>query len=159
MNAVRYSYTFSTIPYCEKPRDQRIAYYTPGTENVANYLVMQSQKHADTQGRNISFDRLYASISLGKGLLLNNITYVDILQANQKGISMELKSTSGCQPLSYKCFWENKNQKLVLHSYVVKTESTGLRNVLLLSSLQPLRGKTKNDGKKKTWPLQIVRLH
>ena len=105
INAVRYSCTFSTTPYCGKPRDQPTAYYTPGTENVAKYLVMQLQKHVDIQGRNISFARLYTSISLAKWLLSNNIICVGTLQANRKGIPMELKSTSGCQPLSYECFW------------------------------------------------------
>ena len=71
------------------------------------------------------------------------------MQANQKGIPMELNSTSGRQPLSYECFWENENKKLVLYSYVVKTKSTSLRNVFLLSSMQPLLGTTKDDGKKK----------
>ena len=71
------------------------------------------------------------------------------MQANQKGIPMELNSTSGYQQLSYECFWENENKKLVLYSYVVKTKSTSLRNVLLLSSMQPLLGTTKDDGKKK----------
>ena len=71
------------------------------------------------------------------------------MQANQKGIPMELNSTSGRQPLSYECFWENKNKKLVLYSYVVKIKSTSLQNVLLLSSMQPLLGTTKDDGKKK----------
>ena len=82
INAVRCSYTFAITPYCGKPRDQPTAYYTPGTENVVNYLVIQLQKHVDIQGRNISFDRLYTSISLAKWLLLNNITCVGTLQAN-----------------------------------------------------------------------------
>ena len=71
------------------------------------------------------------------------------MQVNRKGIPMKLKSTNGRQPLSYKCFWENENKKLILHSYVVKTKSTGLRNVFLLSSMQPLLGTMKDDGKKK----------
>ena len=149
INAVRYSYTFLTTPYCGKPRDQPTVYYTPGTKNVAKCLVMQLQKYVNIYGRNISFDQLYTCISLAKRLLSNNITCVGTLQANRKGIPMELKSTSGRQPLSYKCFWENKNEKLVLHSYAVKTKSTGLRNVLLLSSMPPLLGTTKDDGKKK----------
>ena len=71
------------------------------------------------------------------------------MQANQNGIPMELKNTSGRQPLSYEWFWENENKKLVLYSYVVKNKSTSLRNVLLLSSMLPLLGTTKDDGKKK----------
>ena len=71
------------------------------------------------------------------------------MQVNQKEIPMELNSTSGRQPLSYECFWKNENKKLVLYSYVVKTKSTSLQNVLLLSSMQSLLGTTKDDGKKK----------
>ena len=35
-----------------------------------------------------------------------------------------------------------------LHSSVVKTKSTGKRNVLLLSTLEPLLAVTRDDGKK-----------
>jgi len=37
----------------------------------------------------------------------------------------------------------------VLHSYVLTTKSSGKRNVLLLSTVQPILGITKDDGKKK----------
>lgn len=37
------------------------------------------------------------------------------------------------------------SKKLVLHSYVVKSKSSGLRNVLMLSSVEPLLGVTKDD--------------
>ena len=36
---------------------------------------------------------------------------------------------------------------MVLHSYVVKNKSSGLRNVLMLSSVQPHLGVTKDDNK------------
>ena len=42
-----------------------------------------------------------------------------------------------------------KIKKLVLHSYVVKSKSTGLQNVLLFSSVQPLLVTTKENGMKK----------
>ena len=42
-----------------------------------------------------------------------------------------------------------KIKKLVLHSYVVKSKSTSLQNVLLFSSVQPLLGTTKENGTKK----------
>ena len=39
------------------------------------------------------------------------------------------------------------SKKLVLHSYVVKSKSSGLRNVLMLSSVEPLLGVTKDENK------------
>ena len=45
-------------------------------------------------------------------------------------------------------FLESEKGRLVLHSYVIKTKSTGLRNVLLLSTGQPILGVSKNPKKK-----------
>ena len=50
--------------------------------------------------------------------------------------------------MSSKTFWEKENGHLVLSSYVVKT-STGKKNVLMLSTVQPLHGVTRDDKKKK----------
>ena len=91
INAVRYSYTFSTTRYCGKPHDQPTTYSTSVTEKIAKYLVMQLQKHVDIHERKISFDQLWTSISLAKWLLSNKITCVGTLQANRKGIPMEFK--------------------------------------------------------------------
>ena len=41
-----------------------------------------------------------------------------------------------------------------MHSYVVKTKSTGKRNVLLLSTLEPLLAVTHDDRKK---PLKFIK--
>lgn len=35
-----------------------------------------------------------------------------------------------------------------MHSYVVKNKSSGMRNVLMLSTIQPILGVTKDDQKK-----------
>jgi len=81
--------------------------------------------------------------------LSHNITCIGTLQSNKKGIPTEIKQINEREEFSYKYFWESEQKKLVLHSYVVKTKSTGLRNVLMLSSLPPLLGTVKNDRKRK----------
>ena len=70
------------------------------------------------------------------------------LQSNRRGIPDAIKQTNGREPFSYKYFWESEKGRLVLHSYVVKTKSTGLRNALLLSTVQPILGVSKNPKKK-----------
>ena len=155
VNSVKYGYTHVTTPYCGKPRENPTEYYVAGTEGIVKFLVVKLQEHVDLPGRNISFDRLYTSIPLGLWLLTHNITCVGTLRANRKGIFVEVKSTNERLPLSYQCYWEAEEKKLVLHSYVVKTKSTGLRNVLLLSTVQPHLGITKDDGKK-TCDLQAI---
>ena len=113
------------------------------------YLVQNFQNYVDLQGRNISFDRLYTSVSLAQWLLSQNITCVGTLQSNRRGIPNEIKNVAEKERFSYQCFWESSENKLVLHSYVVPTKSSGKRNVLLLSTVQPILGVTKDDGKKK----------
>jgi len=149
INAVTYTYTHCMIPYCGKPTEDETAYYVSGVEGAVKYLVQNLQKHVDLQGRNITFDRLYTSVSLAQWLLTHNITCVGTLQCNRRGIPSEVKDTKERELLSYQCFWESTQNQLVLHSYVVTTKSSGRRNVLLLSTVQPILGVTKDDGKKK----------
>ena len=60
------------------------------------------------------------------------------LQLNRRELPEAIKQTYRGEIFSYEYFWENEKVRLALHSYVVKTKSTGLRNVLLLSTVQPI---------------------
>ena len=113
------------------------------------YLVQNFQNYVNLQGCNISFDRLYTSVSLTQWLLSQNITSVGTLQSNRRGMANEIKNVAERERFSDQCFWESSENKLVLHSHVVPTKSSGKRNVLLLSAVQPILGVTKDDGKKK----------
>ena len=149
INAVTYAYTHHIIPYCGKPNEEATAYYVKGVKETVKHLVQNFQNYVDLQGRNISFDHLYTSVSLAQWLLSQNITCVGTLQSNRRGIPNEIKNVAERERFSYQCFWESSENKLVLHSYVVPTKSSGKRNVLLLSTVQPILGVTKDDGKKK----------
>ena len=46
-------------------------------------------------------------------------------------------------------YWGKDNTTLNVTSYVVNTKSSGKRNVLVLSTLNPVLGPTKDDGKSK----------
>ena len=73
---------------------------------------------------------------------------VGTLQANKQGIPKEVKAITGRETNSYKVFHEKDQRDMQLHSYVVKTKSTGMRNVLLLSTKKVILGTTKVDGGK-----------
>ena len=148
LNATRYAYTYCILPYCGKPIADSTPYYVAGIEESVKYLVQKLQGFSDLQRRNITFDRLYTSVPSATWLLEQNITCVGTLQSNRRGIPDAIKQTNGREPFSYKYFWESEKGRLVLHSYVVKTKSTGLRNVLLLSTVQPILGVSKNPKKK-----------
>ena len=76
INAARYPYTFIATPYCGKPVSGVGPYYVQGTENIVKYLVERLSKISSLKGRNISFDRLYMSISLELWLYERSITSI-----------------------------------------------------------------------------------
>ena len=81
----------------------------------------------------------------------HNITFVGTLQSNRRGIPIEVKNVAERERERFfcQCFWKSSENKLVLHSYVFPTKSSGQRNVLLLSTVQLILGVTIDDGKKK----------
>ena len=56
------------ILYCGKPNEVATAYYVKGVEETVRYL-QNLQNYGDLQERNISFDRLYTSLSPVQWLL------------------------------------------------------------------------------------------
>ena len=111
-------------------------------------MVEKLSKYTSLKGRNISFDRLYTTIPLADWVLEKDITSVGTLVANRRGLSKEFIKTAEREEFSYKVLWRKDEPHIPLHSYVVKTKSTGKRNVLLLSTLEPLLAVTRDDGKK-----------
>ena len=94
-------------------------------------------------------DRLYTSISLANWLLGRKITCVGTLNNNRQGIPTELKNISEREEFSLTCHYESVKKDLCLLSYTVKTKSSGKKNVLLLSTMRPLNGITRDDDKQK----------
>ena len=73
---------------------------------------------------------------------------IGTIQKNRSGIPAEIKDTTNRDDLSTMVYWCDDNH-IVMSSYVVKTKSSGEKNLLLLSTTRPLLGITKDDGKKK----------
>ena len=150
-NASRYPFTFRTTPYVGKPRNYNVdqkkkcKYYVSGTEKIVKTLITDLDKHTDFKGRNLSYDRLYASITLANWLLEHNITTVGTPKGNRKGVPKEVK----------KLVEENKtlmnflgrNRKV--DSAFLRGEYEKLwskkRSYCMLSTLQPILGTAKGD--------------
>ena len=89
-------------------------------------------------------------------LLEKDITAVGTLVSNRKGLPKEFVKTAGRKEFSYEILWNADDVRMTLHSDVAKTKSTGLRNVLLLSTLEPIIAVTKDDVKQK---LQVYKMY
>ena len=148
INGARYPYSFVSAPYCGKPKSEPTEEYKQGTFEVAKHNVKKLSNYTSLKGRNISFDRLYTSIPLADWLLEEYITSVGTLVAIRRGLPKEFIKATEKEEFSYKVLWRKDEPYMFLHSYVVKTKSTEKRNVMLLSTLEPLLAVTRDDGKK-----------
>ncbi|XP_041464562.1 piggyBac transposable element-derived protein 1-like [Lytechinus variegatus] len=155
LNDARYSYTFCTSVYSGKPTGEPTRHYITGPEEVVKYLVTEMEQHGQLRGRNLTIDRLYTSLPLTQWLFDRGITVMGTIQNNRKGIPAEMKSTQGRDEHSYKVAWQKENKNITLHSYVVNTKSSGTKNVLLITTMKPILGVTKDDGKQKPAALKL----
>ena len=82
-------------------------------------------------------------------LIGKHITAVGNLVSNRTGLPKEFVNTAGRKEFSYEILWNVDDVRMTLHSYVVKTNSTGLCKALLLSTLEPIIAGTQDDCKQK----------
>ena len=108
-NAARYPYTFISSPYSGKPTEEGGQYYIQGTEAIVHYLIETLSTNSSLAGRNISFDRLYTSITLAKWLLEKRITCIGAMQLNRKGVPNELKKTKNRELLSSEIYLDENS--------------------------------------------------
>ena len=75
--------------------------YKPGTFEVTKHMVSKLQRYTTLRGRNISFDRLCASLPLMNYLLEKDITAVGTIVSNRKGLPKESVKTAARKDFSY----------------------------------------------------------
>ena len=93
-------------------------------------MVEKLSKYTSLKGWNISFNRLYTSIPLADLLLARHITSIGTLVAHRRGLPKQFIKTTESEEFSQKVLWCKDEPCMSLHSYVVKTISTGKWNVL-----------------------------
>ena len=81
-------------------------------------------------------------------LLEHKMTVVGTLMTNRIGIPEEQKYINDCEIFSSTIHWETKYKDIALGLYAVKTKSKGKLSVLLLSTMRPYNGVTRDDGKR-----------
>ena len=149
LNDARFPYTYKATPYAGKPSSGNGPYYLDKTLAYVKYLVSTTEMDTSLKGRCITTDRLYTSIEQANWLLARKITSLGTMEAKRIGIPAELKDTKNREVFSTTCHFEKKDKNLCFNTYTVKTKSTGLKNVFMLSTLRPLKGITKDDQKEK----------
>jgi hypothetical protein len=95
-----------------------------------------------------SSPRLYTSLGLADKVLEEfQMTLLGTLMGNRKGLPKEFKEVKDRPEGDYMALFEEGGKKS-LHSWVTNTKS-GPKNVMLLTTKEPIMGRTKDDGKEK----------
>ena len=121
------------MSYAGKPEEiTDDSQYMTGTDNYSKDLFEGLEQHVNLQGRNISMDRYFTSMTISEYLLDKRMTVVGTIHSNRAGIPKEMKETKFRESPST-LYAYSTNNKSVLLLYVIKTRS-GVKNVLVLSS-------------------------
>ena len=107
------------------------------------------EKDASLKGRNISTHRLYNNVPIAKWMIDRDIATVGTLDTVRIGIPDELKDTKCRENFSVTCHIESKEKNLYITTYSVITKSTRRKNILMLPTIGPIPGITKDDGNSK----------
>ena len=91
-------------------------------------------------------DNYYNLIPLAEHLLKKKITVIGTLKSNRRGIPSELKSVKDHAQNSWAAC---KSNNVELNSYVVKTKSSGYRNVLLINTMNSAHFVTDDKKEKR----------
>ena len=67
--------------------------YVTGTGNYTKYLVEGLEQHVNLQGRNISMDRYFTSMTISEYLLDKGMRVVGTMRSDRAGIPKEMKET------------------------------------------------------------------
>ena len=149
LNNARFPYTYKAVQYAAKPKAGDGPYYLKSNIDYIKYLVTKMEADQPITGRTFSTDRLYTSIESTNRLLDCGIATVGTLQKGRSGIPYKLFDTQNREIFSTTCNFEKEKKNICLTSYTVKTKPKGKKNVNVLSTSIPWRGKAIDDGKEK----------
>ena len=92
-------------------------------------------------------DNLYSSVPLAQKLQEMGTSLLGTMRLNRLGIPKRVKSLDKREPYSTEILWESEEQKLSMLSDTPPTKSKAMTNVNVCSTMPPLLGITKDDGK------------
>lgn len=107
INDAHYPYAHNAYVYCSKWESGHGEFYIEGTGNYIKDLANAMKENIDLQGRNISMDHLYSSISITNWLLQKNM-------ASHIGILDALKDVNKRENTSYNIHWKSTKRDTTL---------------------------------------------
>ena len=147
-------YTYFTLPYAGKPDSMNSnpanKYYITGTDEYSKYLITNLSRLNSIQGRNISLDRYFTSVTLARWCLEKKITLVGTMHHDRKGMPAELKPVAHREDKSV-VHVHAENDNMILISWI-DTKKSGKKNIILLSTLHD-EIRVSRDQRRKPQPI------
>ena len=136
LDSSRRPYIYYTVPYTGKLVEVTESHIKDLLTFVKRIVEGYEQHGYSLKGTNISMDCYYTSIPPAEWLYEKNITCIGTLNSIRKGLPKEIKETKGKEESSW-ISWKSDKGEVTLNSYVLKSKSSGMRNVLLLQTTNP----------------------
>ena len=146
LGSSRRPYLYYTVPYTGKPVEVTESHIKDTLTLVKRIAGGYEQHGYSLKGTNISMDPYYTSFPQAKWLYDKNVTCIGTLNSNRKGLPKEIKETKGREENSWISCKSDKGE-VTLNLYVMKANSSGMRNVLLLQTTNPAHYVTQDDKK------------
>ena len=147
----RHPCVYYTIPYTGKP-EVTDAHIKDSMTLVKKIVEGYETNGFNLSGTNISMDRYYTSIPIVEWLYEKKFFCIAKMNSNRKGLPTEIKEIKGHEVnLWMACKIDGSG--IIINLYVVKAKS-GMRNVLLLTTMEPAHYVT-DDKKKKPYMYKI----
>jgi hypothetical protein len=141
-------FTYQTAVYAGRPKGPPDEHYVQGVQNVTVKTLGSLGELQDLRGKNVTCDRLYTSRVLADFLWRNKMTILGTIKNNRRGIPAEFKEGAGRPEGDYMVAYDTDSQ-MSLHSFLDKKKKGKPNNVLLLTTLEPVMGRTIDDGRDK----------
>jgi len=148
LNDAEVAYTYQVHACAGKPVGEPTAHYVQGAAmSIITCLDAYVAEGNTVKGCNVTIDRGYSGYDpiqhIGEKF---EMTVVGTICANRKGLPAHFRNPVGREVGDYQVLWD-KDSNVNIHSEIVKKKSGKLNNVLLISTMVPIVGLTKDSQK------------
>ncbi len=148
LNDAEVAYTYQVHACAGKPAGEPTEHYVQGAAmTIITCLDAYVAEGNSVKGCNVTIDRAYSNIHVVQRLGEKyQMTAVGTICSNRKGLPPHFKNPVGRKVGDYQVLWD-VDSNINIHSEIVKKKSGQAHNVLVISTMYPILGLTKDNKK------------
>lgn len=148
LNCSVFAYTFQVHVCAGKPAGEPTQHYVLGAaKTIITCLDAYIAQGNSVKGCNLTIDRGYSHFDAVQHISKKyTMTVVGTICSNRKGLPKHFRDHTGRELGDYQVLFD-MDSNINIHSEITKKRSGKLNNVLLISSLTPILGLTKDNKK------------